>query len=165
MANESNEMLDYYTDGATEGVNGRLGTVKYCGVGVICPDKGVALSKRIKAISNNEAEFYALIEGMQLALNNNHKRVRFNLDSLIVVNRALGRKPKKKKYQNARMDALQAKALSLARQFDKVEFRWIPRDENWLADELSRECLCFYDETKEAESQMYWMQREMMNYE
>lgn len=134
-------LIDYYTDGATEGYNGVLGTVSHCGIGVVCPEKRLEISKRIKAISNNEAEFYALIEGMKLALSYGHTRVRFNLDSDIVVNRAKGRRPKKKKHQNPRMDALQDQVLLLREQFDYIEFCWIPREKNWLADQLSKQCL------------------------
>jgi ribonuclease HI len=53
--------MNFYTDGATEGHNGELGTVEYCGIGIYCPDLKLRFSDRIEAISNNEAEFIALI--------------------------------------------------------------------------------------------------------
>lgn len=133
-------MIEYYTDGATEGHN-KLGQTKFCGIGIVCPEKEIEYSKRIPAISSNEAEFWALIVGMKLALLNNHTRARFLLDSSIVVNRAYGNKPKKKKYQNNRMDALQDKVLALKEEFEEIEFVWIPREKNWHADSLSKLCL------------------------
>lgn len=132
-------MIDIYTDGATVGHNGKLGTVKEVGIGVYIPAFGEGAGMRVPGISNNEAEFKALIVGMKMAQKLGIKRARFNLDSQIVVNRAHGMKPVSRKHKNVRMDTFQDQVLSLADEFDEVEFRWIPREENEMADSYSKQ--------------------------
>jgi len=130
-------ILEIYTDGATEGHNGPLGTVKYVGLGVYCPQSGYTLSAKVDGGSCNEAEFMALIKGMEYAITYEAKEVKFYLDSQIVVNRANGSRPKQAKHKNERMDAFQDEVLELAKKFDKISFNWIPREENEMADRLS----------------------------
>jgi ribonuclease HI len=134
-------MIKIYTDGATEGYNGKLGTVKFCGIGFVIPSEDFEYSNRIPAISNNEAEFWALITAMKYAILNNYKEVEFLLDSQIVVNRANGARPKKAKHQNERMDALQNRVLEFAKSFTKIKFTWIRREQNWRADIASKKSL------------------------
>lgn len=134
-------MISIYTDGATEGPNGKLGTVKFCGIGIYCPDTDFQYSKRIPAISNNEAEFWALITAMKWASLQEFKNVQFFLDSKIVINRAKGRRPTKPKWRNERMDKLQQHVLDMIPLFRVCNFIWIPREQNWKADQLSKACL------------------------
>lgn len=132
--------MKVYTDGATEGHNGRLGTVTHVGVGVWVPDLKLSISKRLEGISNNEAEFLALIAGLELCLSEGIKSPHFMLDSKIVVNRANGKRPKGK-WKNERMDAFQDKVLELTRQVGSCKFQWIPREKNYKADALSKNAL------------------------
>jgi len=134
-------MIDIYTDGATKGHNGKLGTVKEVGIGIYIPAFGEGVGRKVAGISNNEAEFKALIAGMKLARALNITQARFKLDSQIVVNRANGARPKKAKFKNERMDAFQDTVLALAKEFTRIEFQWIPREENGMADMYSKECL------------------------
>ena len=126
-----------YTDGGTVGHNGRLGTVKEVGVGILI-QSNLFVSERLEGKSNNEAEFKALIKAMELCLEEGVSHAIFHLDSQIVYNRALGKKPRKRKHQNERMDAFQEEVLKLKSKFDKVEFEWVPREQNTVADELSK---------------------------
>lgn len=128
-------MITIFTDGATEGHNGKLGTVTHCGIGFYCPEKNFKFSHRIEAISNNEAEFYALIEAMKWALENNFKEVQFFLDSMIVVNRANNKNRSRK---NARMNNFQSIVLNLSKNFNYISFEWIPRERNTEADKQSK---------------------------
>lgn len=137
-------MIKIFTDGATEGPNGRLGTVTHCGIGFYCKDTGFRYSKRIEAISNNEAEFYALIAAMEWASNQEFNEVAFYLDSKIVVNRANGRRPRKEKFKNERMDRFQDMVLDIAGDFKVVTFNWLPREQNMIADFLSKKSLKTY---------------------
>ena len=73
--------MDIYTDGATVGWNGKLGTVKHVGLGVFIPELGIKRHALVRGISNNEAEFKALIMGMRIARDQNIKTPRFFLDS------------------------------------------------------------------------------------
>lgn len=133
-------MITIFTDGATEGANGKLGTVSFCGIGFYCPDVDYRYSKRIPAISNNEAEFWALITAMKWALLNNHKKVQFKMDSMIIRNRARGKRPGGK-YTNHRLNALQDILMGLKGEFEHIEFIWIPRYQNYMADRLSKKSL------------------------
>jgi len=134
-----------YTDGATVGHNGRLGTVKEVGIGIYCKD-AISISKRVKGGSNNEAEFLALIHGMEEAIRLGLKDVEFRMDSELVWRRAecprkkngKAYKKPKGKYKNERMDKFQDKVLELKRRFKTCFFVWIPREQNWTADELSK---------------------------
>ena len=127
------KIIDVYTDGATIGRNGKLGTVKEVGLGLYIPELEHADCKRVKGISNNEAEFKALIWGMEVAIKEGLKNVKFNSDSKIIINRANGSRPKKK-YWNERMNAFQDKVFELKKHFDNISFKWIPRENNITAD-------------------------------
>lgn len=134
-------MVECWTDGATEGHNGKLGTVSHVGLGVYCPDLGISYSERCEGISNNEAEFLALIRAMEMLLARGVRQAKFYLDSNIVVRRAQGKRPKGRKNQNERMDQFQNIVLGLSEEFMETEFVWIPRELNDVADELSKECI------------------------
>ena len=133
--------LKIYSDGATEGRNGKLGTVSVVGLGVWIPAMDYGEGMRINGVSNNEAEFKALIWAMEIAIEKGIKHAEFNLDSQIVVNRANGRRPKKK-HANARMDDFQDKVVELKKEFTSVSFVWIPREQNTEADYYSTSKLC-----------------------
>lgn len=131
-----------YTDGATVGHNGKLGTVTHVGLGVYCKQLNIALSKKVEGMSNNEAEFMALILGMETLLDHGVKHALFMGDSQIILNRANRnyiRIFRKKKNQNERMDNFQKQVLYLAEKFDSVAFKWIPRERNVMADALSKD--------------------------
>lgn len=132
-------MINIFTDGATVGFNGRLGTVKEVGLGMYIPDIQFGDCKKTEGISNNEAEFKALIWAMETAIEKGIKEARFCMDSKIIYNRAIGKRPISKKFRNERMDAFQDKVLELAKKFDYIIFRWIPREENSIADFYSKE--------------------------
>ena len=100
---EKNELIKIYADGATFGRNGKLGSVSEVGLGVYIPSINFGDGKKEKGISNNEAEFKALIWGMNIAIEKGIKKAEFLMDSKIVVNRANGRRPTKAKWKNERM--------------------------------------------------------------
>lgn len=131
-------IANIFCDGATLGHNGKLGTVKTVGLGVYCECPRIRIAEKTDGISNNEAEFKALICGMEEALALEITDVHFFLDSKIVVRRAKGLMPKK---INRRMDAFQIEVISLAMRFNSVQFHWIPREQNQEADLLSKRAL------------------------
>ncbi|RLI72259.1 MAG: hypothetical protein DRP02_02275 [Candidatus Gerdarchaeota archaeon] len=137
----SNKTYKIFTDGATKGFNGKLGTVSVVGLGVYIPHLGVdgkKYCKKMNGISNNEAEFKALIYGMEKAIEKGIKKAAFFLDSKIVVSRANGQRARGK-WANARMDAFQDQVAELEKEFEEITFAWIPREQNWMADKLSKE--------------------------
>ena len=130
-----------YSDGATVGRNGKLGTVKEVGLGVYCPELKIFYCAKAKGMSNNEAEFMALIRGMELLLEKGITDAKFLSDSQIIVNRSMRPfiKKMKPKHRNERMDNFQIEVLTLAEKFNSIHFEWIPREENEMADELSNQ--------------------------
>lgn len=133
-------MLEVFTDGATVGHNGKLGTVQEVGLGVYIPAFEIKISKREKGISNNEAEFKALILAMEkiIELGLEENTIYFFMDSQIVVNRANGKRAKGK-YKNERMDAFQDDVFKLAKMIKDPVFMWVPRESNTMADALSKQ--------------------------
>lgn len=134
---KENKLIKVYTDGATVGRNGKLGTVKEVCLGLYIPEINFGEGIREDGISNNEAEFKALIWGMKTAINKKIKRAIFHMDSKIVVNRANGVRPTKAKWKNERMDAFQDEVFELRKNFDEIYFKWIPREQNTVADYYS----------------------------
>ena len=131
------KITEVFTDGGTIGKNAKFGTVKEVCLGVYIPTLKIERSVRTNGLSNNEAEFKALILAMELCILYGVKKARFNMDSKIVRNRAQGKKPIKKKFANERMDNFQNKIIELKKDFDLVIFTWIPREQNAKADELA----------------------------
>jgi len=131
-------MVSVYTDGATEGMNGKLGTVTNVGIGIYIPYIDVKHSQRLSGISNNEAEYMALIEGMDICKRNGIARASFFLDSLIVVN---GANAPWKQTKNNRMNKFKLQIQERLSYFDEIHFTWIPREENKEADRLSKQSL------------------------
>ena len=139
MSSKIRFSIEVFTDGATVGHNGKLGTVSEVGIGVYCPTTGYRFSDRVQGISNNEAEFKALISGMEYVVSywkRKQRKAVFYMDSMIVVNRAKGKRPRKSK--NDRMDAFQDTVLELATKFKEIDFKWMPRERNTIADSLSK---------------------------
>jgi ribonuclease HI len=107
-----------------------------------------SVSEKKKGISNNEAEFKAIILGIRtvlhflqsMQLKTETAIIKFHSDSQIIVNRMNGSRAKGR-YANKRMDNFQDQALKLVGEhFTKelVSFNWIPREKNEKADELSK---------------------------
>lgn len=109
------------------------------GLGVYIKGYG-KFDKLVNGGSNNEAEFMALIWGMEMAINLGFKYVKFFMDSKIVENRACGHRPKGK-WENPRMNKFQDKVLLLKTKFETCYFNWIPRENNYVADELSKKAI------------------------
>ena len=132
--------ISVYTDGATLGQN-KIGVTEFVGLGVYFPHLGRGMCKKVEGISNNEAELKALHYAMKLCVQNNFTDVEFFCDSWITVNRACGNKPKMRKYQNDRMDALQDNILNESKNFKSCTFKWVPREMNKEADYWSKKAL------------------------
>lgn len=116
-----------------------LGTA---GVGAVMRSAdGQVLSWRcacLPARTNNEAEYQAVIFGLELVLRRHPgAAVRCLTDSRIVVDQIAGRSA-----VNARaLQPLHAHTLMLARRFERITFVAIPRTLNRLADALAWEAL------------------------
>ena len=129
-----------YVDGLCEPVNpGGTATYGY----VIRNEAGRVIARKSGVVgkgpemSNNVAEYAALCEALIFLINEKMARLPIEIrsDSRLLVNQMKGEwKFHKGLYAQKYRDA-----KALATQFDRVKFRWIPREENKEADALSRE--------------------------
>lgn len=84
--------------------------------------------------SNNAAEFIAVIAGLNWLIENGFKDEKVVVlgDSQIVLNSM-----RKKKVSKGRCKPQSEIAVRKSKEFSKIEFIWIPREQN-IADEISR---------------------------
>ena len=93
---------------------------------------------RARALTNNEAEYQALIAGLELMLRHYHGApVRCLSDSQVVVEQMSGRS----RVHPGPLQPLHARASALARQIEQIAYLMIPRELNRLADALAWEAL------------------------
>lgn len=87
-----------------------------------------------KIVTNNIAEYEALIKALELALKTGEKEVECNLDSELVVKQLLG----KYKVKNPNLLPLFLRVQKLIEKFDKVKFRHVSRWDTYqqVVDEL-----------------------------
>jgi ribonuclease HI len=126
-------LIEVYIDGASAGDPGMSGAGVYVKTG-----DGKAHSYRfpLGTMSNHEAEYHALIQGLKLCENNNWKIVSFRTDSQAVERAVDKRFAKDKRYAH-----LLESALSYADQLDLFFIKWIPSKQNKMADELARQAI------------------------
>ena len=120
-----------YVDGATLRENPGIG-----GAGVVLTINGekFTLAEKLGYVSNNVAEYQALIKGLILAIDHNVDFLVVYSDSKLIVNQMNGRW----KVKHKDMKKLHDRAAALARNLKGVEYKWIPREQNTEADELSK---------------------------
>ncbi|MFA6553747.1 MAG: ribonuclease HI family protein [Patescibacteria group bacterium] len=126
--------LEIYTDGGARGNPGPAG------IGVVMyRDKKLigTYKKYIGETTNNQAEYQAVILGLEQAKNLQAETLDFFLDSELVVCQ-LNREYKVK---DKGLGVLFVKAWNLMQGFKKVTFRHIPREKNQEADALVNQAL------------------------
>ena len=89
------------------------------------------LSKYLDDTTNNEAEYSALIRGLEL----NIMDIKIYADSELVVKQVNG----EYKVKHERMRPLHRKAIALLCQYSNWSLQHVPRDDNMIADKLSKE--------------------------
>ncbi len=126
-------MIEIYIDGASAGDPGLSGAGVYVKIG-----NGITHSFRfpLGVMSNHEAEYFALIHGLELCIKNDWRIVSFRTDSQAVERAVDKRYAKDKRYTD-----LLEKALNLSEQLDLFFIKWIPSKQNKLADELARQAI------------------------
>lgn len=110
------------------------------GLGVVVRDRtGQVLtwrSKRLpRAMTCNQAEYEALILGLEVARRMGLNHVEVRSDSQIVINQMLGRFSVRKRA----LRRLHARASAAATALDRLELVHVPRERNRLADALANE--------------------------
>jgi len=83
--------------------------------------------------TNNEAEYCALIFGLEYLVNNNIKNVSICGDSLLVINQINDIY----KVKNTKLIPLYQKVIELKAYFDYIDFNHVYREHNKRADELA----------------------------
>jgi ribonuclease HI len=121
-----------YIDGAS------LGNPGQSGAGIVTFDEqGRELwreSTPLGTMTNNMAEYEALVRALRRAREMATGTVFVYTDSLLVANQILG----KYKVKNDRLRAYALEAHGVVKSFDRFEIRHIPREENKLADKLAK---------------------------
>jgi ribonuclease HI len=121
-----------YIDGAS------LGSPGQSGAGIVTFDEqGRELwreSTPLGTMTNNMAEYEALVRALRKAREMATGTVFVYTDSLLVANQILG----KYKVKNDRLKAYALEVQGVVKSFDRFEIRYIPREENRLADKLAK---------------------------
>lgn len=111
-------------------------------------------------VSNNVAEYTAMIRGMEALLSMGKRgRVTVKGDSQLTIRQMQG----KYAVHANRLVPLHRKASLIARQFGSIDFIWIPREENEEADMLSRAAFDAFLDKHRAEYESYYRRSSMKN--
>ncbi|WPX08206.1 ribonuclease HI family protein, partial [Anaerocellum danielii] len=120
-----------YFDGASKGNPGPAGA----GIVIMSPEGNTILeySRELGIRTNNEAEYLALIELLQKALELGIKELEVLGDSQLVINQVFG----SWNINQPHLYELYEQATELIEKFNRVRGKWIPREKNKKADSLS----------------------------
>jgi ribonuclease HI len=133
--NESSKVLRLFTDGAARGNPGPAG------LGLVLEDdEGMRLwggHRYLGTATNNQAEYMALIEGLQEAARWKPERLEVYMDSQLVVEQLAGRY----RVKNSDLRPLYEKARQLLGSFDQAAVRHVPREKNRGADALANRAI------------------------
>jgi ribonuclease HI len=125
-------LIEVYVDGASAGDPG------LSGAGIFIKGHGTAeqYSLPLGSMTNHEAEYHALIKGMEICLKQGYKVTSFRTDSQLV-DRAF----EKQFVKNNNFAPLLERVINLSDQFDLFFLKWIPSKENKVADQLARSAI------------------------
>ena len=126
-----------YSDGGARGNPGPAA------IGVVISSQGeivATISKYIGETTNNQAEYQAIIAGLEKVLEYKAEIVECFLDSELVVKQLRH----EYKVKNKDLATLFVKAHNLSLQFKKISFNHVPREDNKAADKLVNEALDSY---------------------
>ena len=108
------------------------------GISILLDGKEVhTISKKIGIATNNEAEYQALIDGLNYCVENSIKEIEVFLDSNLVVEQV--NKNFKVKAENLKV--LNSKVDDLIQEFNFIEINHVYREENKRADQLANMAL------------------------
>ncbi|MDD5339144.1 MAG: ribonuclease HI family protein [Dehalococcoidales bacterium] len=124
-----------YTDGAARGNPGPGA------IGVVIKDEAgtiaAKISQRLGVTTNNQAEYQAIIAGLEKAVGLGAKSAEVKSDSELVVNQINGRY----KIKNTGLRPLYQKVVQLTGQLESFSISYIPREQNKAADDLANQAL------------------------
>ncbi len=127
--------LKIYTDGGARNNPGPAA------IGVIIKNEQNQILKKISkylgVTTNNQAEYYAVIEALKVALGFKVEIINIYLDSQLVAEQL----NRKFKIKDKDLATLFVQIWNLSLKFKKVTFNYIPREQNKEADKLVNQCL------------------------
>ena len=108
------------------------------GISILLDGKEVhTISKKIGIATNNEAEYQALIDGLNYCVDNSIKEIEVFLDSNLVVEQV----NKNFKVKAGNLKVLNSKVDDLIQEFNFIEIIHVYREENKRADQLANMAL------------------------
>lgn len=123
-----------FSDGASRGNPGPAGAGAY----LITPDGSeIKLTKYLGIKTNNQAEYEALILGLEELVERGAKNVKIRADSEFMIRQLLG----EYRVKHEGIKPLFETAKMLLEAFDSIDLKHIPREENTIADELSNDAI------------------------
>ena len=123
-----------YCDGASRSNPGDASI----GISILLDGKEVhTISKKIGIATNNEAEYQALIDGLNYCVDNSIKEIQVFLDSNLVVEQV----NKNFKVKAGNLKVLNSKVDDLIKEFNFIEINHVYREENKRADQLANMAL------------------------
>ena len=123
-----------YCDGASRSNPGDASI----GISILLDGKEVhTISKKIGIATNNEAEYQALIDGLNYCVDNSIKEIEVFLDSNLVVEQV----NENFKVKAANLKVLNSKVKELIEKFKFIEINHVYREDNKRADQLANMAL------------------------
>ena len=123
-----------YCDGASRSNPGDASI----GVSISLDGKEIhTISRKIGIATNNEAEYQALIDGLNYCIENSIKEIEVFLDSNLVVEQV----NKNFKVKAGNLKALNSQVENMIKEFEYIEFKHVYREENKRADQLANMAL------------------------
>ena len=108
------------------------------GISILLDGKEVhTISKKIGIATNNEAEYQALIDGLNYCVDNSINEIEVFLDSNLVVEQV----NKNFKVKAGNLKVLNSKVDDLIQEFNFIEINHVYREENKRADQLANMAL------------------------
>lgn len=135
----NNELIVYF-DGACEPYNpggvATWGIVVFDSQGeILHKDCGLACQPYSRQSTNNYAEYSALIKALEYCIEAKAEKVAIFGDSQLAVRQIQG----VYSVRSPNILPLFKQAMSLIRRIKKVDVNWVPREENSVADAMSKE--------------------------
>ena len=127
-------MYQLYCDGESRSNTGDASI----GISILLDGKEVhTISKKIGIATNNEAEYQALIDGLNYCVDNSIKEIQVFLDSNLVVEQV----NKNFKVKAGNLKVLNSKVDELIQEFNFIKINHVYREENKRADQLANMAL------------------------